>query len=93
MLNYKSVNSLTTVGLTIIYKFIIFITFFVSYCFKMDDIILNAPVIIEGIEFPDQSDLLNLLIELKGDCFFNAFICKYPHFFICIFTQLHGLYL
>jgi len=54
----------------------------------MDDIMLNAPVIIEDIEFPDQSDLLNLLIELKGDCFFNAFIGKYPHFFICIFTRV-----
>ncbi|KAF0733212.1 Uncharacterized protein FWK35_00032757 [Aphis craccivora] len=40
----------------------------------MDDIILNAPVIIEDVEFPDQSDLLNLLIELNGDCFFNTFI-------------------
>lgn len=54
----------------------------------MDDIILNAPVIIENIEFPDQSDLLNLLIELKGDCFFNAFTGKYPLFFICIFTRV-----
>ncbi|KAL4091321.1 hypothetical protein QTP88_026024 [Uroleucon formosanum] len=39
-----------------------------------EEIILNAPVIIEDLNFPDQSDLLNLLIELKGDCFFNAFI-------------------
>jgi len=43
----------------------------------MEDIIINAPVIIENIEFPDQSALIELLIELKGDCFFSLFIGKY----------------
>jgi len=47
----------------------------------MDEIILNTSVVLENNteEFCEESALLNKLVELKGDCFFNVFIGKYAH--------------
>lgn len=38
--------------------------------------ILSATIVINEENFIEENTLLNTLIELKGECFFNVFIGK-----------------
>lgn len=46
--------------------------------------ILNAPMVTN--DFLDDSALFDVLVELKGECFFSVFIGKYPQFIVFVIT-------
>lgn len=54
----------------------------------MEDIVLNDPVIIDDDKFTDESALLELLVELKGDSLFDVFIGKYSQWFTVYLFEL-----